>query len=98
MISWLIYIIVFLILCFVLLSGTKALSRGIQAKNSNKSSVKNKVLNNTNKIYRCYYNYESKEFEPLELRTDKKYPNPRNIVKQITEYHKNPFTYQQYKQ
>ena len=47
---------------------------------------------NTNKIYRCYYNYESKEFEPLELRTDKKYPNPRNIVKQITEYHKNPFT------
>ena len=49
MISWLIYVIVFLILCFVLLLGTKALSRGIHAKNSNKSSVKNKVLNNTNK-------------------------------------------------
>ena len=49
MISWLIYVIVFLILCFVLLLGTKALSRGIQAKNSNKLSVKKKVLNNTNK-------------------------------------------------
>ena len=49
MISFLIYLIVFLILCFVLLLGTKALSIGIQAKNSNKSSVKKKVLNNTNK-------------------------------------------------
>ena len=44
MISWLIYVIVFLILCFVLLLGTKALSRGIQAKNSNKSSVKKKGI------------------------------------------------------
>lgn len=47
---------------------------------------------NNKKIYRCYYNYETKKFEPLELRTDKKYPNPRNVVKQIKEYHKNPFT------
>ena len=49
MISWLIYVIVFLILCFVLLLGTKALSIGIQAKNSNKSNIKSKALNNTNK-------------------------------------------------
>ena len=44
MISWLIYLIVFLILCFVLSLGTKALSRGIEAKNSNKSSVKKKGI------------------------------------------------------
>ena len=49
MISWLIYIIVFLILCFVLSLGTRALSRGIDAKNSNKSNIKSKALNNTNK-------------------------------------------------
>jgi len=49
MISWLIYIIVFLILCFVLSLGTRALSRGIDAKNLNKSNIKSKALNNTNK-------------------------------------------------
>ena len=49
MISWIIYIAVFLILCFVLLLGSKALSRGIEAKNLNKTIKRDTVLNNTNK-------------------------------------------------
>ena len=43
-------------------------------------------------IYRCYYNPNTNEFEPLEIRKDKKFPNPDNIVVEITNYHKNPYT------
>lgn len=47
---------------------------------------------NDGQIYRSYYNTRIKQFEPLEIRTDKKYPNPDNIIVEITNYHKNPYT------
>ena len=41
------------------------------------------------KIYRCYW--RNNKWEPVELRTDKKYPNPKELVEQLTYYHNNPW-------
>ena len=42
-----------------------------------------------NKIYRCYW--RNNKWEPVELRTDKKFPNPKELVEQLTYYHKYPW-------
>tara|TARA_B110000238_G_C16075819_1_gene417094 strand:- start:486 stop:1373 length:888 start_codon:yes stop_codon:yes gene_type:complete len=45
----------------------------------------------TYKIYRCYYNNELQIWFPKEIRDDKNVANNRYIVKEITNYFKNPW-------
>jgi len=48
MISWIIYLIVTLILCFILYIGSQGISRGLEAKNNNKKDFI-KLKKNSNK-------------------------------------------------
>ena len=51
MISWIIYLIVALILCFILYIASQGISRGIEAKNNNKKdSIKLKKKNSNKTI------------------------------------------------
>ena len=43
------------------------------------------------KIYRCYWNRETQEWQPQDIRLDKEYPNPIKIIKQLEHYHRNPW-------
>ena len=44
-----------------------------------------------NEIYRCNWNEENNDWEPRDLREDKKYPNPKEVVDQLEYYHKYPW-------
>ena len=48
MISWIIYLIVALILCFILYIASQGISRGLEAKNNNKKNFV-KLKKNSNK-------------------------------------------------
>ena len=48
MISWIIYLIVALILCFILYIASQGISRGLEAKNNNKKNFV-KIKKNSNK-------------------------------------------------
>ena len=47
-----------------------------------------------NNIYRCYWDKEEKSWVPVDLRKDKKKPNPEELVKKLEYYHHNPWNIQ----
>ena len=60
MISWIIYLIVALILCFILYIASQGISRGLEAKNNNK-----KDFINTKKISKKTISNEIKRLKKL---------------------------------